>query len=51
MKNFRNEKLFGVFLRFTCKILYSKVNFSIKTISNIEDKLGIEVFQAAALEV
>ena len=32
------------------KILSGKVNFSFKTISEIEEGLGIEVFQAAAME-
>jgi hypothetical protein len=32
------------------KILSDKVNFSFKTISEIEECLGIEVFQAAAME-
>ena len=36
--------------QYVSKILSGKVNFSFKTISEIEDRLGIEVFQAAALE-
>jgi hypothetical protein len=32
------------------KILSGKVNFSFKTISEIEEGLGIELFQAAAME-
>ena len=43
------EKL-GVSPQYVSKILSGKVNFSFKTISEIEEKLGIEVFQAAALE-
>ena len=37
--------------QYVSKILSGKVNFSFKTISEIEERLGIEVFQAAALEV
>ena len=36
--------------QYVSKILSGKVNFSFKTISEIEERLGIEVFQAAALE-
>ena len=43
------EKL-GVNPQFISKILSGKVNFSFKTISEIEESLGIEVFQAAAME-
>ncbi len=32
------------------EILSGKVNFSYKTISEIEEGLGIELFQAAAME-
>ena len=42
------EKL-GVSPQYVSKILSGKVNFSFKTISEIEEGLGIEVFQAAAL--
>ena len=42
------EKL-GVSPQYVSKILSGKVNFSFKTISEIEECLGIEVFQAAAL--
>ena len=44
------EKL-GVNPQYISKILSGKVNFSFKTISEIEESLGIEVFQAAAMEV
>ena len=44
------EKL-NVSPQYVSKILSGKVNFSFKTISEIEEKLGIEVFQAAAMEV
>ena len=44
------EKL-GVSPQYVSKILSGKVNFSFKTISEIEEGLGIEVFQAAAMEV
>ena len=37
-------------LRRSRRILSGKVNFSFKTISEIEEGLGIEVFQAAAME-
>ena len=43
------EKL-GVSPQYVSKILSGKINFSFKTISEIEDRLGIEVFQAAAME-
>jgi len=43
------EKL-GVSPQYVSKILSGKVNFSFKTISEIEEKLGIKVFQAAAME-
>ena len=43
------EKL-GVSPQKVSKILSGKVNFSFKTISEIEECLGIEVFQAAAME-
>ena len=43
------EKL-GVSPQYVSKILSGKVNFSFKTISEIEESLGIEVFQAAAME-
>ena len=43
------EKL-GVSPQYVSKILSGKVNFSFKTISEIEECLGIEVFQAAAME-
>ncbi len=43
------EKL-GVSPQYVSKILSGKVNFSFKTISEIEEGLGIEVFQAAAME-
>lgn len=43
------EKL-GVTPQYVSKILSGKVNFSFKTISEIEEKLGIEVFQLAAME-
>ena len=36
--------------QYVSKILSGKVNFSFKTISEIEERLGIEVFWAAALE-
>ena len=36
--------------QYVSKILSGKVNFSFKTISEIEEGLGIEVFQAAAME-
>ena len=42
------EKL-GVSPQYVSKILSGKVNFSFKTISEIEEKLGIEVFQVAAM--
>ena len=41
----------GVSPQSVSKILSGKVNFSFKTISEIEEALGIEVFQAAAMEV
>ena len=41
----------GVSPQFVSKILSGKVNFSFKTISEIEEALGIEVFQAAAMEI
>ena len=44
------EKL-GVSPQYVSKILSGKVNFSFKTISEIEEGLGIEVFQATAMEV
>ena len=40
----------GVSPQYVSKILSGKVNFSFKTISEIEECLGIEVFQAAAME-
>ena len=40
------EKL-GVSPQYVSKILSGKVNFSFKTISEIEEKLGIEIFQMA----
>ena len=40
----------GVSPQYVSKILSGKVNFSFKTISEIEEGLGIEVFQAAAME-
>ena len=43
------EKL-GVSPQYVSKILSGKANFSFKTISEIEEGLGIEVFQAAAME-
>lgn len=43
------EKL-GASPQYVSKILSGKVNFSFKTISEIEEGLGIEVFQAAAME-
>ena len=43
------EKL-GVSPQYVSKILSGKVNFSFKTISEIEKGLGIEVFQAVAME-
>ena len=43
------EKL-GVSPQYVSKILSGKVNFSFKTISEIEEGLGIELFQAAAME-
>ena len=43
------EKL-GVSPQYVSKILSGKVNFSFKTISEIEECLGIEVFQAVAME-
>ena len=43
------EKL-GVSPQYVSKILSGKTNFSFKTISEIEEGLGIEVFQAAAME-
>ena len=43
------EKL-GVSPQYVSKILSGKANFSFKTISEIEECLGIEVFQAAAME-
>ena len=43
------EKL-GVSPQYVSKILSGKVNFSFKTISEIEECLDIEVFQAAAME-
>ena len=36
--------------QYVSKILSGKVNFSFKTISEIEEGLGIELFQAAAME-
>ena len=44
------EKL-GVSPQYVSKILSGKVNFSFKTISEIEEGLGIELFQTAAMEV
>ena len=44
------EKL-GVSPQYVSKILSGKMNFSFKTISEIEEALGIELFQAAAMEV
>lgn len=35
--------------QYVSKILSGKVNFSFKTVAEIEDRLGIECFQAAAL--
>ena len=43
------EKL-GVTPQYVSKILSGKVNFSFKTISEIESALGLEIFQAAAME-
>ena len=43
------EKL-GVSPQYVSKILSGKVNFSFKTISEIEEGIGIEEFQAAAME-
>ena len=43
------EKL-GVSPQYISKILSGKANFSFKTISEIEEGLGIEVFQVAAME-
>ena len=43
------EKL-GVSPQYVSKILSGKANLSFKTISEIEEGLGIEVFQAAAME-
>ena len=43
------EKL-GVSPQYVSKILSGNVNFSFKTVSEIEESLGIEVFQAAAME-
>lgn len=40
----------GVSPQYVSMILSGKVNFSFKTISEIEEKLGIEVFQVAAME-
>lgn len=37
--------------QYVSKILSGKVNFSFKTISEIDERLGVEVFQAAAMEV
>ena len=34
--------------QYVSKILSGKVNFSFKTVAEIEDRLGIECFQAAA---
>ncbi len=36
--------------QYVSKILSGKTNFSFRTISEIEERLGIDVFQAAALE-
>lgn len=36
--------------QYVSKILSGKTNFSFKTISEIKERLGIDVFQAAALE-
>ena len=47
--DYMHEKL-GVSPQYVSKILSGKVNFSFKTISEIEECLGIEVFQAAAME-
>ena len=43
------EKL-GVSPQYISKILSGRVNFSIKTISEIEESLGIEIFQAETAE-
>jgi ribosome-binding protein aMBF1 (putative translation factor) len=43
------EKL-GVSPQYVSKILSGKANLSFKTIFEIEEGLGIEVFQAAAME-
>lgn len=36
--------------QYVSKLLSGRVNFSFKTIAEIEEKLGLEVFQAAASE-
>ena len=48
----RNDvaEMLGVSPQYVSKILSGKVNFSFKTISEIEEGLGIELFQAAAME-
>jgi ribosome-binding protein aMBF1 (putative translation factor) len=37
--------------QYVSKILSGKVNFSLKSIAEIEEKLGIECFRAAAIEM
>jgi transcriptional regulator with XRE-family HTH domain len=37
--------------QYVSKILSGRVNFSFKSIAEIEDKLGIDCFRAAALDV
>ena len=46
----RNDiaKRLGVSPQYVSKILSGKVNFSFKTIAEIEERLGVDCFQAAA---
>ena len=46
----RRSRRVAYAIQYVSKILSGKVNFSFKTISEIEECLGIEVFQAAAME-
>ena len=47
----RNDvaKLLGVTPQYVSKILSGKVNFSFKSVAEIEDRLGVECFQAAVV--
>ena len=47
----RNDvaKMLNVSPQYVSKILSGKVNFSFKTVAEIEDRLGVECFQAAAI--